>query len=197
MKKTKNGNNVAKALLLGTALVTLGAQEADAITFTDVGVMSAVIVTPIIVTNPTPMHFGSLAVAATAGDAVLDGADGLTTTGTVVSITGGPEAPDSGVLRITGTPGRSVVVTVAGNHPTLTAAQDTVVHSTAVTQTMVVDDFSLNNAGAADRTETVVLPTGGATPGQLDVPVGATLAVGVGQQDGTYTGAYDVIANYL
>ena len=197
MEKTKNGSNVTKALMLGSALVTLGAHEANATTFTSVGVMSAVIVTPIIVSNPTTLHWGSLAVGATSGDAVLDGADGLTTTGTVVSVTGGPETAASGVLRITGSPGRSMIVTVAGNHPTLTAAQDTVLHSTAAGVTMVVDDFSLNSAGAGDRTETIALPTAGATPGQVDVPVGATLAVSVGQQDGTYTGNYDVIANYL
>ena len=69
MKKTKKGN-LGKALLMGTALVSLSAVEAQAVTGT--GSMSAIVLTPITVTNQANLHFGAVTIAnATTGTVVI------------------------------------------------------------------------------------------------------------------------------
>ena len=55
MKDTKKGTDIGKALLMGTALVSLSSYQAEAATGT--GLISAIILTPIAVTSTQVLHF--------------------------------------------------------------------------------------------------------------------------------------------
>jgi len=188
MTNAKNGKNVTKALMLGTALVSLSSHELNAATFTDVGLMSAIILTPISVTNQATLHFGTMTVAGGTAGTMLQpptGGGAARAPGGGVSEITGAALETNGILRITASPAAPLNVTV-------TAATFPVTHTTIATQTMSVNAFNLvTNAGGLSTTVTIP-----ATQTLIDVPVGATLNVAAGQQDGTYTGEYTVMVNY-
>jgi len=179
MEKTKNGS-VNKALMVGSAMIALsaaGAQQAQAATGT--GAMTAVILTPIAVTAPTDLHFGSLTVTAAAGTAVIDTAGARSVTGGVSTVVGAA-AESNAVISVSAGTGVNIVLSMA-------AASFTVTNGTA---TMNVNTFNIRtNLGGA--TETVTLT---ASPGTF--PIGATLNVNGAQAVGTYTGNFTVNANY-
>lgn len=184
MEKTKNGK-VNKALMMGTALISLsGLDASQAQAATGAVAMTAEVLTPIVVSSTVPLVFGSLTVAAlTAGTLVVGpvtvgptpgGAGGATPAGSVLT-------PAAGVIRVAGNTGVNIDLAV-------TTTSDTVVNGTA--QTMVVDNFNLiTDAGGTTATVTF-----GASPGLF--PVGATLNVTAGQAIGTYTGSFNVSAAY-
>lgn len=182
MEKTKNGKTVNKALLMGTALISLNAlavPKAQAATGT--GAMSAIILAPITVSGTTALHFGSMTETAV-GTMVMDTA-GLRTPGGGVVAVGGAGLEASGSLRIQG-------ATAVAIDLSMTATSFTV--SDGLANTMAVNNFNLRtNAGGT--AETVTLP---ALATQLLVPLGAQLNVGSPQTPGTYTGTYTVNANY-
>lgn len=180
MEKTKKGT-VNKALMVGTTLISLNAlAAAQAQAATGTGNMSAIILTPIAVTAPTDLHFGSMTESGAGGTMVMDTANTRTAGGAVTAVTGaGLEA--SGVLSITGATGISIDLS-------MTAGPFTV--SDGGGNTMAVNTFNLEtNAGGSAQTISLT-----ASPDTF--PVGATLVVGAGQTPGTYTGTYSVTANY-
>ena len=192
MKKTKNGN-LGKALMMGTALVSLSAVEAQAITGT--GAMSAIIVSPITVIEQTAMHFGEASIpAASTGDVVLPpdlaGAGVRSQTG-AVTLLPGAGLESAGVMRITAVPGLNLDIA-------LTATSFDVVDTAAVGPDMAVNAFMLRDgtAGAIAAPPIVAAVPGTAT--FLDVFVGATLNAGDGgtQTPGTYTGTYTMDVTY-
>lgn len=192
MKNTKNGSkNVTKTLMLGAALVTLSSEKIMADTFTDVGLMSASIVLPLLATSTQPLVFGRVVADTAATGTVSIDSVGAQTLGTVVSAAGGLTASISqGVLNITGN--ASTPVTVALTLPGGGGTSDTVTETAGAVATMVVDSFSVNGAGAGDISEVVTLDVAGAAV----VPVGARLNVGVSQTPGLYQGNYTVTVNY-
>lgn len=183
MKNAEKGSNLSKALLMGTALVSLSSYQANAATGT--GSMSAIILTPIVVANQQTLHFGSLTVGGTAGTVAVDtaGTRGAPT-GSVTAVTGAG-LEQEGILRITAATGVVMDITMqAGPHT---------VDDVGAGVAMVVDSFNLLTAagGSGPVTASIVGP---AT--FVDVPVGARLNVGANQLAGTYTGTYTVDVNY-
>jgi len=61
METTKNRKTVGKALMMGTALISLNALAASkAQAATGTGAMTAIILTPITVSGSQGLHFGSM-----------------------------------------------------------------------------------------------------------------------------------------
>ena len=184
MKKTHKGH-LGKALLMGTALVSLSAVEAQAVTGT--GSVSAIVLAPITVTNQTTLHFGSFTIAnATTGTVVIPaatGGAGRSVTGGVNDIAGaGLES--AGALRITAATAVAMDVAMQAGPFVVTGAGPD----------MTLSNFHLVT-DAGGTTATVTIP---ATATFIDVPVGATLTTGTGalQTAGTYTGTYNVDVTY-
>lgn len=186
MKKTnKNTGHLGKALLMGTALVSLSAVEAVAAPGT--GSMDAVILAPIVVANEQNLHFGSITInAASAGTVVIPAAGGgaaRSQTGGVTLVTGAA-AEANGILRVT-----------AANNVAMTMTVDAgPFNVTGPGPAMVVSAFNLVT-DAGGTTAAITIPT---TAALIDVPVGATLttANGATQTAGAYAGTYTVDVQY-
>ena len=180
MDNTKNGKIVSRALLVGTALVSLTAvpvSEVQAASGT--GAMSAILLTPITVSGTQVLHFGSMT-ATNAGTMLID-TTGARTPGGAVSAVAGGNLEQAGVLSISAATGVAIDLSMAATSFTVTDGGG---------NTMVVNNFNLRtNAGGTAETITLV-----ASP--TTVPLGATLNVGAAQVTGTYTGTYTVNANY-
>lgn len=179
MEKTKNGNTVNKALLMGTALISLSAvdlQKAQAATGT--GAMSAVILAPITVSGTVALDFGAMTETGAGGTMTMDRANTRTPGGAVVGVASNVGA--SGVVSLTAATGVPIDLSLA-------AASYTV--SDGLANTMVVDNFDLGGGAGVAITVTAVAAT-------TTIPLGARLTVGAGQVAGTYTGAYTLNANY-
>lgn len=174
---TKNGKNMSKALMMGTALVTLSALDAHAAPGT--GSMSAVVLTPIVVAAPTDINFGSITHAGVGGTVVVTPTGGRQAGGGPTQVVGlGNET--FGVLSISGATGVNIDLA-------MTATSFAVSNGTA---TMAVNAFNID-VDAGGTAETITLT---ASPGT--VPIGATLNVGAAQAAGTYTGTYNLTAGY-
>ncbi len=179
MENTKNGK-MNKALLMGTALISLSAINATEVqAAAGTGAMSAVILTPITVAGTQALHFGSMTHAGVGGTMVMDTANTRTAAG-VVAVVGGA-AEQSGQISMTGATGVAINLSMAATAYTV---------SDGGGQTMGVNNFQLRtNAGGTLEVITMV-----ASP--TVIPLGATLTVGAAQVAGTYTGAYTLNANY-
>lgn len=197
MKNTKKGNNINKALLMGTALVALSSpQVANAATGT--GAMSAIILTPIDITTNQVLHFGQMTVDDATGTVTID-ADGVTaraSTGGVTLVTGSG-LENEGQLVITAATGINMDVALNTTVPAFTAGYE-MSDTAAVGPNYLVDNFEFRNiVGATSGTAIVVSQTGA----NVVVPVGATMNVPIGQgtlltTGATYRGNYTVDVNY-
>ncbi len=193
MKNTKKGSDIGKALLMGTALVSLSSYQAEAATGT--GLMSAIILTPIDVTSTQVLHFGSMSVTTAVGTitVVPNGTGGTRNAGTgSVTEIAGAGLESEGALQITAATG--LVMNVA-----LTAGPFTV-DDPGAGLPMTVDTFMGQAVPAAFPFTTSIV--GPAT--NVIVPVGATLNVPAGQEaavagitPATFTGSYTVDVNYM
>lgn len=188
MKNTKNGSNIGKALLMGTALVSLSSHQAEAATGT--GLISAIILTPIAVTSTQVLHFGSMTVTTALGTSVVTtaGARGAAT-GSVTEV-GGSGLENNGVIQISAASG--LVMDVA-----LTAGPFTVDDGGAGLA-MTVDTFRGKAVPVAFPMTTSVT-----VGGTVTIPIGATLNVPAGQAAAivgitpvTFTGNYTVDVTY-
>lgn len=182
MKNTEKGSNLSKALLMGTALVSLSSYQVEAATGT--GSMSAIVLTPITVANQTTLHFGSITVGAATGTTGVN-TDGtrIAATGAVTNVTGLLET--NGVLRITAATGVTMDVTMQAGPFT--------VDDVGLGAPMTVNGFNLKTNAGGVGPQTAVVP---GTATFVDMPVGATLNVGASQLAGLYTGTYTVDVNY-
>jgi hypothetical protein len=179
MEKTKNGT-VKKALAVGTALISLSALDASkAQAATGTVNMTAVVLTPIVITSPTPLNFGSLTDTGAGGTVQILPVSGIQPAGGGTTSVGST-VPTAGVLSITAATG--VAIDLA-----MTAGPFTVTNGTT---NMSVTGFNLVT-DAGGTTETITL---GASP--TTYPVGATLNVGAAQATGTYNGTFSVTAVY-
>lgn len=175
----KTNSSVNKALMMGTALVSLSAAGAqDAHAAAGVGNMTAIILTPIAVTVPTDLHFGSITVTA-AGTVAIDTAGVRGTTGGVTPVVGGGLESEA-VISVSSATGVNVVIQMAATTFTVTNG----------TTSMDVNTFQVRtNAGGT--VETVTL-----TASPTTYPIGGTLQVGGAEVAGTYTGTFTVNVNY-
>ena len=184
MKNTKKGNLASKALLMGTALVSLNAlTAAEAKAATGTGAMSASILTPIVVSGTQVLIFGDATITG-AGTITIDAASPVnqTSSGTVTTVNTSL-TPQPGVLQIQGGTGVAIDLSMA-------ATSYNVAHTVTPTIVMVVDGFNIGTAAAGS----VVVATLAASPETR--LLGATLNIGAAQAPGLYTGNYTVNANY-
>lgn len=198
MEKTKKGNLTNKALMVGTALVSLNSlavAEAQAATLTSAAA-SAIIIAPIVLTNPQPLFFGSFTIGA-ADDTITLTPGGVRSAGgavggvSLVSNTATPAA--AGVINISSA-GGDLNVNITG--ATITVDDGTTVGQPGTA--MNVNAFQISaNAGADTAAGTAVMAlTGAAT--SVDVNVGATLnALAVNSTNtGTYSGTFGIAVSY-
>ncbi len=181
MEKTKNGLSMNKALMVGSALISLNALSiANAQAATGTGAMSAIILTPIVVSGTQALHFGAMTEGGAGGTMIMDTAGARTPGGGVTSVAA--NTGQSGVISLSGSTGVNIQLSMAAATYTVDDAGAGVA--------MNVNGWNIRtNAGGA--TETVSMAASPTT-----YPLGATLTVGAAQVAGTYTGTYTVNANY-
>ena len=137
------------------------------------GQASAVVVTPISVSETASLSFGNIAPSATAGEVTVSTAGARSVTGGVSEL-GGTVA--AGAFTVDGSGSATYGITLPANG---------VVTLTGPGTAMAVKDFGHSLSG----TPTLSGGTGSFT-------VGATLEVGASQAEGTYNGTYTVSVNY-
>ena len=207
MEKTRNVLSTKKALMAGAAIITLSAGvgfEAEAATGT--GAISAVLLTPIVVSGTQVLHFGDFTAdtAGTGGVITVSSAGVRSETSAGIALVTGLGAEQEGIIQVTGE--ASVAIDLSVPAGTVGDTRDgvtitdgyAIVHSTNVAQTMVVGNFivGITASGAGFGTNdnvTVTLPT--ATPTD-NINLGAQLLVKNTNIAGTYTGTYDLDASY-
>ncbi len=196
--KTKN---LSKALLLGTAIVSLNGVAAEmAMAATGAGVASAEVLTPITITSVTPLHFGSLTVGGAAGTVTLPTTDATARTaapvvaGGVVLVDGTANPPTVGVMEVASAGGVAIQASVVGGADPV-GSRSVVIASGA--NEMEVFDFDVDLSSAlttgVNNVETVAATAALAT---IQFAVGAKLNVDASQPAGAYTGAYTLNAVY-
>lgn len=174
-----------KLLAAGAVAVTLSpfvvgkTAEAD----TEAVPMQAIVLQAIQLNTVSSLNFGTFSQPGGADTIVVSAAGAATNYNTLNPI--GATADQDGVVEIKASTGYPIVIT--------TPANDTITNGTT---SMVVDTFMVNeaagmNAVASAQTVTVTLTAATAT-----FNVGATLNVGAAQPAGTYTGSFNVTANY-
>lgn len=157
----------AIAVTMTASFISNTAKAADA-----AASASATIVAPITISQTTALAYGNLAPTGTAGTAIIDTADSLSSSNvdTLSGIT-----PASGAFSVTGSGTSNYTVTL----PT------TVTLSDGGSNSMTLSSFN-HNAGA----------TPSLSGGTGTFKVGATLGVGASQVAGAYSGSYTVTVNY-
>lgn len=139
----------------------------------------AVAMLSIVVSGTVDMNFGTMTVGAVGGTIEVNNAGARSVTGDVTPIVGG-SVPSNGAFSVAGSTGLAMDVSV-------TAASFDVTNGTTV---MSVDNFQLlSDVGGTAGTITLA-----ANPSSYTL--GATLNVGAGQAEGTYTGEYTISVNY-
>jgi len=193
MKNTKKGN-MNKALMMGTALISLNALAvAEAQAATDTGSVSAIILQPIAISVTQDMHFGAL--TATGADALVLNTAGVRDPGatlTNVTLVTGAGAEQQAIVTVAG--GTGAAIDLAMGTVSAAATAFPVTHSTNA-QTMQVNNFNIGSDAAGDA---IVIANLTATPGPFNV--GATLQVTAAQavpaNAGTYSGTFQIFASY-
>lgn len=134
------------------------------------GTATAVIVTPISLTNQRDLTFGNIA-AGPGGTVTITNADPGVVSSTGVSLVGGI-ARTSGQFTVGGTTGLAYTVTLPAS---------TTISNGAVT--MTVNAFTHNASGTLPAASEIFF-------------VGGTLNIGAAQATGSYTGTYSVQVSY-
>jgi hypothetical protein len=135
---------------------------------------SGTLVTPISITNDTPLSFGKFISDGSLQALVLDTSDSYGTPSTITTIVG----PKSASFTITGTASLHYKVTLPSAAITLNDAGNA--------HQMTLDTFT------SDRSQGTFDVDGKAPALKL----GATLHVTAGQHDGAYSGKYDLTVEY-
>ena len=137
---------------------------------------SAIVLKPLSLIKKTNMDFGTLITSATAGTATINPVTGvLTTTGGVTPVPGGVSPA---VFLGAGSRNAPYQIRLPKNPITLTRSGGT--------ETMIVSNWTLD--GPTNRMI-------GANEA-FSFNVGARLAVGANQADGTYVGTFDITVHY-
>jgi len=145
---------------------------------TDAVQIQAIVLAPVQITQTRVMNFGSITETAI-GTIAVDIADANTETGGVTSIGGTIQA---GGYTLQASTGAVVNVTAP--------AKATITHTTAPANTMTVDSFTFDDAGASPYTHTM------AGSSDTGLRLGGTLNVASPQVPGTYTGTVTLTAVY-
>ena len=155
-------------------------------------VANATIITPISVTQTTPMEFGSIATSGAGGTVVLSTASVLSSTGSAQHGMNGATA-SAAVIAVAGEAGEAFKLEVSQ------ATALTTLTGTG-TKTMTLSAFTASYNGGASAS----VGTGGsgtinnAIPvgGTVNVQLGATLTTVTNQAVGAYVGAITVLVSY-
>ena len=163
-------------LLAAVSVLTLGCAEVWAAEATGQGNISAKIVAPVTVTEAQALDFGTILaptsgtkkvkISATDGSRSVDGGDN----GILVSTNKG----EAGLFNVTGAENQSMTIQVSDS-----------VELTGTGDSMTVDNFVTEPASKLTLNGTSV-----------QIKVGADLTVNQGQDEGDYTGTYQVTVSY-
>jgi hypothetical protein len=194
METTKKGKSMNKALMMGTALISLSSlavAEAQAASLTTAPI-SAEVLTPIGITAPTALDFGQVTIAsAAAGTLPVDfaGARGAAT-GSMSPVTS--STVSQGVVSITSAGGVALRINMG-------ATTYNVTNTTDAGETMAVNTFTLRQ-GTAGVTATGTANLDIATPATTEtINIGGTLnttGFALGAGDGVYQGTFTISAIY-
>jgi Mat/Ecp fimbriae major subunit len=201
MKNVNSRANIRNIVLAAAAFGAAGSAQAATSNIP----VSAVVLPPITVSQPSDMRFGSLAPAATAGTIVLALPATLsatppttaapTITGTRTA-TGGVIMVGGGTCSATvlcGAGGLQVAGPVSGSFSTVTLPATVTLTSGANTMTV----GTLTKRYGADGTAGVTTGAGAFTAGGIaTVLMAGTLTVAIAQASGTYTGTMAVTVDY-
>ncbi len=168
-------NFAALAALSGAVFLGLaGISDPVLASTTGTGNASAVIVSPLSVSETAGMNFGDIDASGGAGTVIVSTAGAASVTGSVAMVNSGPDTPSADLFTIGGLSGASYTLSLPAS-ATLTSGVNT----------MTVDTFT------ASSTNSYVL-----TGGSDTLAVGGTLHVAAGQAAGTYTGTYNLTVTY-
>jgi Mat/Ecp fimbriae major subunit len=201
MKNVNSRANIRNIVLAAAAFGAAGSAQAATSNIP----VSAVVLPPITVSQPSDMRFGSIAPAATAGTIVLALPATLsatppttaapTITGTRTA-TGGVIMVGGGTCSATvlcGAGGLQVAGPVSGSFSTVTLPATVTLTSGANTMTV----GTLTKRYGADGTAGVTTGAGAFTAGGIaTVLMAGTLNVAIAQASGTYTGTMAVTVDY-
>jgi Mat/Ecp fimbriae major subunit len=201
MKKVNSRANIRNLVLAAAAFGAAGSAQAATSNIP----VSAIVLPPITVSQPSDMRFGSLAPAATAGTVVLAlpatlaATPPTTAAPTIVgtrTVTGGVIMVGGGTCSATvlcGAGGLQVAGPVSGSFSTVTLPATVTLTSGANTMTV----GTLTKRYGADGTAGVTTGAGAFTAGGIaTVLMAGTLNVGIAQASGTYTGTMAVTVDY-
>jgi Mat/Ecp fimbriae major subunit len=201
MKNVNSRANIRNIVLAAAAFGAAGSAQAATSNIP----VSAVVLPPITVSQPSDMRFGSIAPAATAGTivlalpATLAATPPTTAAPTIVgtrTATGGVIMVGGGTCSATilcGAGGLQVAGPVSGSFSTVTLPATVTLTSGANTMTV----GTLTKRYGADGTAGVITGAGAFTAGGIaTVLMAGTLNVGIAQASGTYTGTMAVTVDY-
>jgi Mat/Ecp fimbriae major subunit len=201
MKNVNSRANIRNIVLAAAAFGAAGSAQAATSNIP----VSAVVLPPITVSQPSDMRFGSIAPAATAGTivlalpATLSATPPTTAAPTIVgtrTATGGVIMVGGGTCSATvlcGAGGLQVAGPVSGSFSTVTLPATVTLTSGANTMTV----GTLTKRYGADGTAGVITGAGAFTAGGIaTVLMAGTLNVAIAQASGTYTGTMAVTVDY-
>ncbi len=164
------------AVAIASALLVAAPSQLRAATPPTESTGNAIVLKPLSLIKKTNMDFGTLITSATAGTATINPVTGiLTTTGGVTPVPGGVSPA---VFLGAGSRNAPYQIRLPKNPITLTRSGGT--------ETMIVSNWTLD--GPTNRMV-------GANEA-VSFNVGARLAVGANQADGTYVGTFDITVHY-
>jgi spore coat protein U-like protein len=153
-----------------------------------VGVSQAAIVEPLSLINTADLEFGAIASNGAAGTVTVSPLGVRTATGGAI-LAGGTFHP----AEFSGFGRRNQQIRIAFGAPSI------LVTRAGGTQTMVVDNFTLNSPPSGSLAN-LGGPTGryriSSTTGVFDFPIGARLNVAANQAQGNYVGSFTVTVTY-
>jgi Mat/Ecp fimbriae major subunit len=201
MKNVNSRANIRNIVLAAAAFGAAGSAQAATSNIP----VSATVLPPITVSQPSDMRFGSIAPAATAGTivlalpATLSATPPTTAAPTIVgtrTATGGVIMVGGGTCSATvlcGAGGLQVAGPVSGSFSTVTLPATVTLTSGANTMTV----GTLTKRYGADGTAGVITGAGAFTAGGIaTVLMAGTLSVAIAQPAGTYTGTMAVTVDY-
>jgi spore coat protein U-like protein len=172
-----------KLALLASIVAAAAGMIAPSHAATATATATATVVTPITIAKASDLAFGKFASGATIGTVVVDTAGGVNRTGGVSS---GGGTVTAAAFTVTGDKGAAYSIDTSATTANLTSGTDTMALA-------LITDVS-TGAGATSGTVASGLLDG--TTGIQTVRVGGSLAVGINQPAGSYTGTVSVAVLY-